>query len=921
MNTPNSTSTVSTENSGLNTVGTNATDSTPMPGSGPNANTGSNTVSAESNVPKDRYDDLASLFLPDILHPLQNSSSNTNIKQEDIDSIAAATSADNAFNSPSGNYGNFNFALSQSPMMPDNYSSISNAAVNQYLQQNLQQQQIQQQQQHLQQLLQQQQQNLQQQQQQQQQQQLQQPQQQQNQQQYGYNKSNTGYNSQFAHVNHYANYIPIEAQPSLNHPKLHMSMYQYPHAFDIGSGNGSNFESNNQFFNSNTGMTPGNSGNTGAASLFGSNNNNYLSRSANELNWAFDYDANGLNANMDPTQQQQQYAAQQYATQSQPQFIQDLDRSKQSSATPQAASQEKPKSKGKKYQRAKKIQLKAPSTLIDYKLSKLTNLLDMLPCNDKKFRSNLDADYKIVDKNNQEIDLKLSGFLNGKFFTNDFDNNNYISISQEDVNLNKQSKADPKVISCYRRNFIQLSINLNLNNFSNVESKVLNLQTTEFGYIITRVIKWFKLEISARTVSSQSKFVPIVITDESADKKDLGPGKLEENNEDFIFPETIGTSTYIIPINKAEIDGKTLSIDNYYSIKKLQFKNATPHNGNFTFQNYYHLRIKLSAVVADMYYDDYIDNDRSNFQEANNNEGNGDEAGGSEGDDKNEILLSELISKPIIVRGRNPSFYSDRKDVLIKGRSTNLRKCYKESLAMHATNKKIDEEEEDAAEADDAAEPAEAKEDVDDGEEDEGDEEEDDGDDEEDSESNKRQRSVTPTIPQPYSIQPYKGNKLIPPLIYSATSSKSINLKSMLNTPLGNNLINNNNNGNVKNMNFRLPINDKPNSKYKYFPILNVYYLPPINVVYFPHRAHQHKLQHPGGISDGSDGTGKEENAEEGDYNDEEGDKVNENSIATPSSETASTGKTRSRGSSITLNPIEELKRHERRRSSNVYFK
>lgn len=35
-----------------------------------------------------------------------------------------------------------------------------------------------------------------------------------------------------------------------------------------------------------------------------------------------------------------------------------------------------------------------------------------------------------------------------------------------------------------------------------------------------------------------------------------------------------------------------------------------------------------------------------------------------------------------------------------------------------------------------------------------------------------------------------------------------------------------------------IPLN-KTNSRYKYFPISNVYYLPPINAVYFPHRAHQ----------------------------------------------------------------------------------
>lgn len=898
MNTPTSTSTVSTENSGLNTVTTNNTDDSNLPGSGPAIGSSSNVASSSTdpNVSKDQFEDLASLFLPDTLQPLQNSSSHTNIKQEDIDSMAVGN-ADNAFNSP-GNYGNFNFSLSQSPMIQDNFS-VSTSAMNQYIQQHTQNQNPNQQQIQHQQLQNQHQQN--------QSQQLQQQLQQLQQLQFSYNKPNTGYNGQqIFHVNHYANYIPLEAQPTLNHAKLHMSMYQVNHCFDIGQGN-------NQIFPPGTGQTPGNS----ATSLFG--NSNYPPRSGYDMNWAFEYEANGVGMSAEQQQQQQQqYSNQGLQNQVSSQLvggnasnISNENHPKQ--ATPQAgapaptetAGEGATKTKGKKYQRAKKIRLKTPSTLIDYKLSKLTTLLDLIPSSDKASRSNLNSEHKIVDKNNQEIDLRLSGFLNGKFFTNDFDNNNYISISQEDVNLNKQSKADPKIISCYRRNFIQLSINLNLKNFSCVDSKVLNLQTTEFGYIITRVIKWFKLEISARTVSTQSKYVPIIITDDSAEKKDSGL-KLEENNDDFIYPESIGTATYIIPLNKEEINDQTLSIDNYYSIKKLQFKNATPHNGNFTFQNYYHLRVKLSAVVADMYYDDYIDNDRSNFQEA----GNTDETGDAEGnDDKNEIVLSELVSKPIIVRGRNPSFYSDRKDVLIKGRSSNLKKSYKELLELHAERK----DEEEKEEAGGIVDAVDTKEDGIGNEEDEEDEEGDEEDEEEDedSESNKR-RSVTPTIPQPYSIQSYRDNKLIPPLIYSATSSKSINLKSMLNTSRGNNIVNNN----VKNMNFRLQVNDQPNSKYKYFPILNVYYLPPINVVYFPHRAHQDKLQHPGGISDGS----SRDEAEDGADNDDDSDK-HTTAIVTPGSDAASSSKPRSRGSSIALNPIEELKRQERRRSSNVYFK
>ena len=37
----------------------------------------------------------------------------------------------------------------------------------------------------------------------------------------------------------------------------------------------------------------------------------------------------------------------------------------------------------------------------------------------------------------------------------------------------------------------------------------------------------------------------------------------------------------------------------------------------------------------------------------------------------------------------------------------------------------------------------------------------------------------------------------------------------------------------------QLALDVKSVDKYKYYPINSVYYLPPINVVYFPHRAHQ----------------------------------------------------------------------------------
>lgn len=391
-----------------------------------------------------------------------------------------------------------------------------------------------------------------------------------------------------------------------------------------------------------------------------------------------------------------------------------------------------------------------PSPGLDVRAAKLTGLLDFIPL--EKNKSAVISDYKIIDKNNKEIKLLVSGFLSGKFFTNELDNSNY--VPPDDAHT-----KDGNVLSCYRRNWISLLINLNLSKFSDVNSKVLKLQTTEYCYIITRVIKWLKIEISARTIQSQTKEIPMIISQDK-DKKE----GTESPSPETVVPELIHDSTHIVPVNQLIINENTLAIDHFYILKKLQFKNATPHNGNFMFQNYYHLRIKVSAVVADMYYDDYDVDLHQNS------------------DDRNEIVLSELVTRPIIVRGRNPSFYYEKKDILIKSRNPVLRKDYAEAAAAPepiSTSEPVTN-----APSPDVHTPESH---------------------DEESDSPGKRASDTP-VPQPDP-----ENKSVAPVVYSAASANSINFKSIF-------------------------TNDGP--RYKYFPMSNVYYLPPINSVYFPHRAH-----------------------------------------------------------------------------------
>lgn len=527
----------------------------------------------------------------------------------------------------------------------------------------------------------------------------------------------------------------------------------------------------------------------------------------------------------------------------------------------------------------------APGKLSKRLGGKLTRLLDFKPP-----AGQTSSEYKIIDSDNNEITIDLSGFLNGRFYTNEVDNRNYyrINVSNEEPvggeatgdeatgdtsddrkggnsktgtvggsGLGNNATGDvlardqpPKILSCYRRNFIQLSLNLNLSGFNYKSSKVLKLQTSKFGYSVTRVIKWFKIDILANTNFSNIENVPMMIHLDKKDKaKKMKKDEPQNVKQDFNM-EWFSNQENIIhlndeeatPISKDDVNSKR-EIDKYYAVKKLQFKSATPNNGKLSFQNYYNLIIRLSAVVADPYYDDYVDE----FSQL---------AGQNNGTNNNEVALVDLVSEPMIVRGRNPSFYGERNDILIKSRSTNSKESFKlashlnRSLKLHSKSGPLSSSDafkslgeasesirveslEDPEFADDAFENEDAEEDV---------EEADDAelayDWEEDNSSDSETDSKPKSMFQPYSNQE-NSDKSIPPIVYSATSSSSINLKSMLNTSTDSN----NSKDGSTNLDKLVPLKKALKSRYKYFPVSNVYYLPPINVVYFPHSAHQSKRE------------------------------------------------------------------------------
>lgn len=723
----------------------------------------------ERSNEKEQYDDLTSLFLPDILHPI--ASDNTAVKHEemehsnDLNSLLVPPIENSNNQDSNSNYNNF----------MNNNNFINNALL-----------------QHA-------------------------------------NVSNGGHGNG-GHISHYANFVPIEAAASVQQHSQHHQNRMFPLNSQYPLFPSSNMNPQTSIPNMKMNSPPNND------LWFSNQPNGYGGVDPHPQNSSGNFNGNEFeNFNFASGQFNNQTPFGNIYKNSSPSVTGDV---ASDTLTAKMKAKDKDNSKSKKASKPKKSKTTPPPHLnIDYKSHKLTKLLDL------KRTDNTLNDYKIIDKDNNDVEIQFQSFLNGRFFTNDTDNNNFIlSKLENEKSGNKESDAnlkdhnvknDPKVISCYRRNYIQVSMNLNLMGLSDESesNKVLKLQTNEYGYSITRVIKWFKVEVFANTNVSSVRNVPIVIYDDKKEKekekeRDAFRDEVDANVTDIINPISITNSQATITLNNSNI--KDSEIDNYYTIKKLQFKNATPNNGNLTFQNYYHLKIKVSAVVADLYYDDYIDEDYSNTNTDNN---------------RNEVNLFELVSEPIIVRGRNPSFYAERKDILVKGRSSNSKDSFKlagqviEDKDLKVNGKINDTEnirrggegvnegemDRENEEADEIGEKGDNDDEEDDEEEEEDDdEEEEEGTDESSVETaNKRRRSNSPSKYLPYNNQ---QDKSIPPLLYNATSSSRINLKSMLD-----------NSSSKLNL---IPLN-KASHNYKYFPISNVYYLPPINAVYFPHGAHQ----------------------------------------------------------------------------------
>ena len=398
----------------------------------------------------------------------------------------------------------------------------------------------------------------------------------------------------------------------------------------------------------------------------------------------------------------------------------------------------------------------------DYRAHHLRRLLDLKPQPHAQL-----LNFTIVDKDNNPVNVTFGGFLNGRFLTNDIDNSNFLASVPNQAT--GEGPVPPAVISCYRRNYIQISMNMQILGIK-FPLPLLRVQTLDFGYTITRVIKYFKLEVLAGTKMPRTSKsdVSIKIRDLYKETEKEKRAQVTTLSDDTIVPSQILNLEHIILLNDDQPVDNGI-IDKFFVIKQCQFKSATPNNGHLNFQNYYHLIVKLSAVVADLYHDDYYEEDPGMAGATG--------AGSTGGGETNEILLCELRLEPIIVRGRNPSFYADRDDMLIRGRLLYSKQSYK--LAISG-----------------GAEP--------------GDE----------TSQFERGISADPAPQNNNDIDQLDDSEARLPQTTTTTNQREQSLELLAPDVLG-------------------PGQDNQDLltllRYKYFPILNVYYLPPINVVYFPH--------------------------------------------------------------------------------------
>lgn len=215
--------------------------------------------------------------------------------------------------------------------------------------------------------------------------------------------------------------------------------------------------------------------------------------------------------------------------------------------------------------------------------------------------SNLDH-IKLMDRNRCDISIDFLASLDGKFYIND----KYMNIDTNDQQV---------PIICYRRNFNSLLMALNFSEeptYLEMDGKSHDVEN---------------LRLSLNCVSNFSD-APVEISYFS--------GKSHTKLDD------------ILDMENPEMSVGLLKGQQRIRVKRFQFTKATPNNGKSIAKDYYYLQIHLSADVKETLKTDADDYETSAKRKLPFN-----------------VTLMTLKTNGISVRGRNPSFYTEREDISI----------------------------------------------------------------------------------------------------------------------------------------------------------------------------------------------------------------------------------------------------------------
>lgn len=398
----------------------------------------------------------------------------------------------------------------------------------------------------------------------------------------------------------------------------------------------------------------------------------------------------------------------------------------------------------------------------DYSPELLLRLLQLHP--------NLAPTHVLADSAGHQVASEFLASLDGRLMTSDQDNYNHLSVFSGSP-IEDEVYA-PRVISCYRRNFFSLHMNFKLGNF------------TGPLYLAGEPVVRFRIDIGAVAEGKEGDSVSfMIIKDKEKPEKNESDGIANETDKLKARDKKDASRTKEVSVSLTEksnpIELDNCGLENSFWIKKLQFKSATSNSSNINFQTYYRVTAQLIAETA-----------------------------------SGAHVLHDLIGVLMTVRGRNPSFYQERKDIRIKGNTDGpgADKGSRKRTVKPATESVenllafIKNESQDAVaplekRADfvqDTDNPDGANDSVTDSQ----------------NDSLKQSESVEDNTNDNASVGA-NTQQLAPAIQNPPATSSASSVSKMISS------------------------RRQEGKNYHYFPILSVYYLPPINVVYFPHGAHQ----------------------------------------------------------------------------------